>query len=174
MQILIPPPPPDDYRTAELSFVSQRYARPVTPREKMSILDENHPAIFSERLIALGLPPHYDELNGIAKELVPVILYHKNYFNSARPYKLAQRANIPFAYDNLRSAQSPSYPSGHATQAYAIAYALADAYPEHTETWLSAAREVAESRVDRGVHVPSDNEAGRTLALKLRDKNARP
>ena len=167
MKILIPPPPSDLSRIAELPFVARRYANPITPREKMALLDEELHEYFSEKLVELGLPSHSKELHDIADSLVPIILAHKNHFNSARPYQLALHANIPFEYDDLSSARTPSYPSGHTTQAYVIAFALSDAYPEHRTTWLTTAKEIAESRIDRGVHVPSDNDAGRQLALEL-------
>lgn len=170
MRILIPPPPPDSYRTAELPYVSMRYADPLTPRSQMSLLDENHPEYFSQKLVERGLPAHTAELHAIAKNLVPVILAHKNYFNSARPYQLAQRVGTEFSYDDLRSAQSPSYPSGHTVQAYVIALVLSEAYPQYRRVWLETAEAIAQSRIDRGVHVPSDNEGGKVLAVKLMEE----
>ena len=81
---------------------------------------------------------------------------------------------IPFNYDYLESAQTASYPSGHTTQAYYIAYKLSDEFPKLKPQFLYVAKMVAESRVDRGVHFPSDNEAGIELAKNLyaRDKQA--
>lgn len=164
---LIGPPPELHDRVSELEYVAQRYRRPHTPRDMYKILDLDHPKFFSKRLRSVGLPPHYDELNDVAKKLVPIILWHKNFYGTLRPHELAQKVGVKFPYDRLKSARTAAYPSGHTAQAYAIAYRLSELYPMYSALWFDTAKKVAASRIDRGVHLPSDNEGGKALAYKL-------
>ena len=64
-----------------------------------------------------------------AKKLVdnssPIILELKLHYNRVRPYKLASKMNferqLAFTIVPLKTANSPSYPSGHATQGMLVA-----------------------------------------------------
>ena len=78
---------------------------------------------------------------------------------------------VDFKYDHLESAQTPSYPSGHTAQGYYIAEMLSREYPDCTEELFGLAELIADSRLERGVHVPSDNEAGKLLAQKLAERS---
>jgi acid phosphatase (class A) len=60
-----------------------------------------------------------------------------------------------------------SYPSGHATYGYLMAYLLSDMVPERRAQLLERAREFARQRMLCGVHFPSDIEAGRLSAVWL-------
>ena len=106
-------------------------------------------------------------LKTLKEEIVPIILHHKFYFNCPRPSQLAAVYGLSFDYDRLSSAQTPSYPSGHATQAYYIAEKLSRIYPKSRRKFFLIAEMIAQSRVDRGVHFPSDIIAGKILAEKL-------
>ena len=108
-----------------------------------------------------------DLINQFKLETIPTIHLHKNYFNSLRPSELAEKHGIDFDSDYLESAQTPSYPSGHTTQAYYIASKLSLIYPKLKKYFFEMANMIAQSRIDRGVHFPSDNRAGIMLALRL-------
>ena len=80
---------------------------------------------------------------------------------------MANINGIQFKSDYLDSAQSPSYPSGHTTQAYYIAEKLSSMYPELRKKFLTLANMISQSRIDRGVHFPSDIAGGKILAYKI-------
>jgi membrane-associated phospholipid phosphatase len=61
----------------------------------------------------------------------------------------------------------PSYPSGHAAYAYAMALVLADIRPNCKTALELAARMVATNREIAGVHFASDSKAGQELATHL-------
>jgi hypothetical protein len=61
---------------------------------------------------------------------------------------------------------NPSYPSGHATGAYAAATVLAAFLPARAAELMDAARQVAYSRVYAAVHFPSDVAMGARLASR--------
>lgn len=63
-----------------------------------------------------------------------------------------------------------SYPSGHATSAFAAATVLARLNPEKVAHYADLAAQVAYSRVYGGVHHPSDVVAGATLGAAVATK----
>jgi membrane-associated phospholipid phosphatase len=64
-----------------------------------------------------------------------------------------------FAFFKLGKVHN-SFPSGHATTAWAVACALTLLYPRQRVLWISAAALVAASRVIVGAHYPGDVVAG--------------
>lgn len=99
-------------------------------------------------------------------ELQPGLYFQKNLINRARPDRTCSglpRTVIP-------TPGHPSYPAGHAAQAYTAALLLATLFPDTptvSTSLLGAAARVADNRVVAGIHFPSDCEAGRQLALKF-------
>ncbi|MBC5991994.1 phosphatase PAP2 family protein [Pontibacter cellulosilyticus] len=82
----------------------------------------------------------------------------KAQFNRARPYHLEPRLQ------NLEAPGHASYPSGHSSASHVHAYLLGHLLPEYKDQFLSNAYDMAFSREIRGVHYPSDSEAGREFA----------
>lgn len=91
----------------------------------------------------------------------------KNGFNRPRPIQLAPYFGIELEPMKSRTGKSPSYPSGHSTQARLIAEIYADKYPEHRKNLVMAAEECGGGRVMGGFHYPSDHKAGVYLAKRL-------
>jgi hypothetical protein len=65
-----------------------------------------------------------------------------------------------------RPTGNPSFPSGHATAAFAAALVLAKALPQERDELLAEAEQAAWSRVYGGVHFPSDVVAAARLAAR--------
>lgn len=63
-----------------------------------------------------------------------------------------------------RPGNNPSYPSGHASAAFASSLVLAHLMPDRADELLDTAREASWSRVYAGVHFPSDVINGARLA----------
>ena len=93
----------------------------------------------------------------------------KKYFNTIRPQDLANSIGIDLDSDQttMASAQTESYPSGHTTQAYLLAYTLIDRYPQLQSELLDLAYDISIARIERGVHYPSDMHGGIQLAKYL-------
>ena len=63
----------------------------------------------------------------------------------------------------------PSYPSGHATQAYSIGYYLSKLHPENKDKYMDIAESIAVNREIAGVHYPSDSAYGKLIAKTVTD-----
>jgi membrane-associated phospholipid phosphatase len=164
--ILIPPPPRNSL--AELQAVIDQYENPVNPGHMQVPMDKDLDGLFSKLLRRNGLPGQRRRLKLWAKALVPVVLYHKAYFSRLRPDEYARRLRLPVRFDQLESSiGTASYPSGHTVQAYVLAIRLSRKYPHLRDHLMELAKAISLSRVDRGVHFPSDLDGGYQLALKL-------
>jgi acid phosphatase (class A) len=101
------------------------------------------------------------ELRSLARQVEddvrPYVRAAKKHFLRLRPYEVEPRLT-PCIHDVRRDL---SYPSGHATYGYVMAYLLSEMVPERRTQLMVRAREFAEQRVVCGVHFPSDIEAGR-------------
>lgn len=114
---------------------------------------------------ALGLQPDQvkdmDALvalaNQVEDDVRPYVRAAKYRFLRLRPYEIEPR--LETCIDNVRG--DLSYPSGHATYGYVMAYLLSDMVPERRTEILKRAAEFAQQRAVCGVHFPSDLEAGR-------------
>lgn len=88
------------------------------------------------------------------------IMYYKKLYNRARPSQVA-----PHLINALYSttANTPSYPSGHAIQAYYAAKILSKWEPSRKKELLEIARRCADIRIIAGLHYPSDRDFGMWL-----------
>ncbi|MCP2044848.1 phosphatase PAP2 family protein [Pontibacter sp. HSC-36F09] len=85
----------------------------------------------------------------------------KNDFKRPRPYQLDSRL------ENLEAPGHASYPSGHSSTSHVHAYILGHIFPEYQDHFLGVASDMAFSRETRGVHYPSDSEAGKEFARQF-------
>lgn len=171
--ILIPHPPSLEDMIKEIPLLRKRYHNRVNPDYAQEDLDDGMDRIFKAFLDHHKKEDSLSYIKKLSKEVLPSIEFHKDYFDVIRPNVLAEKLGYDFEYDYLKSAQTPSYPSGHTTQAYYIALVLSEKYPELKDSLMLIAHLIAESRIDRGVHFKSDNDAGVMLAIALfkKDKN---
>lgn len=95
----------------------------------------------------------------------------KDYFHRDRPYAVDPSLKTCTPVKPGKAANS--YPSGHATRAFAMGVVLASLLPAKSQAILARASQYAEHRLVCGVHFRSDIAAGQqfgtVLALKLMD-----
>jgi acid phosphatase (class A) len=89
----------------------------------------------------------------------------KKFFHRARPYTVDSSLHS-CAKDASKPAYN-SYPSGHATVAYAMGVVLASLIPAHEQDILARSADFAESRLVCGVHFRSDIVAGEAFGTVL-------
>jgi acid phosphatase (class A) len=93
----------------------------------------------------------------------PYVHSVKSHFRRLRPYELEPRLRP--CIEDVRDDRS--YPSGHATYGFLIAYLLAEMVPERRAQLLARAEHFARQRMVCGVHFSSDIDAGRLGAAWL-------
>lgn len=91
-------------------------------------------------------------------------MYYKILYNRARPMQVAPEIVDAFS---STTANSASYPSGHAFQAYYAAKILSKWEQARKKEWDSIAERVANIRIIAGLHYPSDKDFARRLVEKL-------
>ena len=169
-EILIPGPPNRQARIAELPAIQKYQSSQTNPDVLQNLLDMGMTKLFDSIIKTAGHSSHKIYIKKLKNEVKPIIKYHKKFFKALRPQALANEENISFDADVLKSAQSPSYPSGHTAQAFYVAHKLSEIFPDLSRNFYRIADMIATSRLERGVHFPSDNEAGKVLAAKLADR----
>lgn len=92
-----------------------------------------------------------------------IVYISKYFFNRARPHQIDPHLNIL----SSNTADTPSYPSGHALQSYYLAKVLSQRYPDKQEMFEEIAEECAMARVYAGLHYPSDNRMSRWIVDHL-------
>jgi hypothetical protein len=103
----------------------------------------------------------------IFSDINPLIAKLKVHFNRPRPYQLANyyKLNL-FPFDSF-SANSPSFPSGHTVQSYVMLNVIGSMYPTQYKFCKSIIDDVAESRVNLGLHYPSDNDFAKEVGENI-------
>tara|TARA_R100001509_G_C4750397_1_gene176216 strand:- start:38 stop:553 length:516 start_codon:yes stop_codon:yes gene_type:complete len=108
-----------------------------------------------------------NEIEPIVESSVDVIKKLKQYYNRPRPNELAKNFNIKLEHVELPSMKTPSYPSGHSTQAFLLADYLKDDYPKKSKELDKLANDISYSRNVARAHYKSDSEFGKELGIAL-------
>jgi hypothetical protein len=132
--------------------------------------DEDFNNAFEVSLKRLNIPydqEYLDYIYQISEDIGALIIQLKSHYQRPRPFQLALYTNQNLhPYDSV-SAQSPSYPSGHAVQALFILSVIASHYEEKKDELMKLAKQIADSRVVLGLHYPSDNKFGFEIVSQL-------
>lgn len=166
---LVPPPKNDSPQTQdELETLVRAQDDRESNRDFIEACDENGVDTFRQECVKrFGFEVPLSALRSITDQMDPLVLAVKAYYNRPRPFQLAKVAGLDFHPIASRTAGTPSYPSGHAAQAHMLALMLGEVYPQHGDDLRKLAQEVAWTRVEGGVHFPSDIHYGETIAGRL-------
>ena len=123
--------------------------------------------VFYDMCEELGLNPMDQIAEDIAQDVLKIAMYLKYKFLRPRPYQLA-----PYYDGDIRSMDesaedSPAYPSGHSMMGFALSKLYSDQYPEHASAFTELGRRVGLSRIQAGVHYPSDVKYAKALVEHL-------
>ena len=125
---------------------------------------------FKEYLDEYGIEVDFTRIKSLRDQSNPIILALKRHYNRPRPKALAKELGLPLNTFPLKTAGTPSYPSGHATQGRLVSLLVADEAPlEHKKNILDIGKRIGVSRQIAGAHYPSDTEFGIRLADHLYD-----
>jgi len=111
------------------------------------------------------MPEHRDTTlsPSVTTIMTAMVLFFKLLFNRRRPYQ----TDPNMGHIDTPTSYSPSFPSGHALQAYLLARTKAKYHPEKADKILALGERCAFLRVDGGVHYPSDLTFARRLAYTI-------
>ena len=125
---------------------------------------------FKEYLDEYGIEVDFTRIKSLRDQSNPIILALKRHYNRPRPKALAKELGLPLNTFPLKTAGTPSYPSGHATQGRLVSLLVADEAPlEHRKNILDIGKRIGHSRQIAGAHYPTDTEFGIRLADHLYD-----
>ena len=125
--------------------------------------------VFEKLFEELELEFNKDESDELLKQSAKYLMELKYKYNRPRPYQLAEFYHMDVTNFNMDSMNTPSYPSGHATQGYLLGKFYSQRHPEYKKELMDLGEAVAESRIVGKAHYPSDKEFGKKLADKLFD-----
>lgn len=101
-------------------------------------------------------------INNLNEDVNRIVHHVKFKFNRPRPSQVSDVKPTP-----NEGGYSPSYPSGHSTQATVIAGVLSKIYPEHSARFMKIADSIGQNRLRAGLHYPSDHRAGQALGMAI-------
>jgi hypothetical protein len=108
----------------------------------------------------------------ISPKIINIIMLYKYIYNRPRPSQVApniintsskqfnsqKKAREYGILLNSETADTPSYPSGHAFQAYYLAKILSKKFPKKKEQLMKLALRISNARIIAGLHYPSDRD----------------
>jgi len=165
-QVDINPPSLNSSREtfSELRSVIEAIKNSKKDKNFIKIADEKPLAIFKLFANENGLLFDEKYLKRLKKELSSLILNLKYKFNRPRPGQLAASLGINLGELDFETAMTPAYPSGHAIQSHVIANILSRMNPKFKKSLEMLADRISLSRMQAGVHYPSDLLIGKEIA----------
>lgn len=103
--------------------------------------------------------------------LEPLIFFLKDKINRPRPYQLAKALNVTMHPVIHTDACSAAYPSGHAAMGFLISEYYGAKYPNLKTRLVELGQKIADSRVQVGIHFPSDSEISKQIVKIVMDNN---
>ena len=127
--------------------------------DKYDDVNKSFKRLFNKRTLKYPEDLVQNLINSSSK----VIMKIKNYHDRPRPNELAKKFSISLLYHKMKSAETPSFPSGHSTQGKLIALVLGDMFPEMKKELIDVSTHISKSRIVARVHYKSDKEVGERL-----------
>lgn len=152
----------------ELKFLAAAIDQRTEWENEMIMYDLKVVKPFEDYADEYGIELDTTRLKDLVKQTHPIILALKRHYNRPRPAVLAKHLGLPLTNYPLKTSNTPSYPSGHATQGCLVAQLVADMMPlEHRNNVLEIGERIGLSRQVAGAHYPSDTVFGVRLGNEL-------
>lgn len=146
------------------------YNNPSLPKKFLTKSHDSVKKLFKDYCKENNLSPDWNLLKDYSKDVSSIVAHLKYKHNRPRPKKF-----LGNEYSEIEDMFNPSFPSGHTASAYFIAEMLSIIYESHRQELKKLARLIGHSRIENGVHFPSDVLYGRfigeTLAQLCRQQN---
>ena len=161
----VPPPPAVDSTEDKADYAQILSAQGARTPEIITECKRDQK--FSYKLFAdlygVGLTedraPKFHKLSKTVTQITSIVNETaKRKYQRLRPYQ-----EHPDTVHSLFTVGGYSYPSGHSMGSFTLAVVLGAVFPDKQQTFLDRAAEIAQSRVNAGVHNPSDIKEGEIL-----------
>ena len=110
---------------------------------------------------------NFKEIKSNLQQIKKVSRHLKNKYRRPRPRN--ELIDMSSFYEDVEVMKSYSFPSGHTCRAYFVAGILSDKFPDKQADFEMIAQLIGQSRIENGVHYPSDVVYGRLLGEFLAD-----
>lgn len=164
-------PPPKNSSTEthnELRYLMSLGSKRKVWKTEMTMYDKKVIKPFKDYLEDFGIEVEWDRIKELDYQRGSIILSLKRHYNRIRPAELAKEMSLPLDAFPLETADTPAYPSGHASSGRLISLLVADQVPlEHRKNILDIGQRIADSRMVAGAHYPSDTAFGKRIADEL-------
>ena len=121
-------------------------------------------SVYGNDLTPENSPKFYQLLKNVTTTTGFVNESAKNKYKRPRPYE-----GHPGVVEALFPVKGYSYPSGHAMGSFTLATVLSAVFPDKKQALFDRAAQIAQSRVNAGVHYPSDIKEGGILGQATGD-----
>jgi len=148
------------YPDNEITKVTQMYKNSKLSEKEKRDLDKNN-----NKMLIKIVGEDKSDWEDFIKDIDIHTIKLKMKYGRKRPYEVSDEIDSQTDTDN-----SPSFPSGHAIEAYALAKVLGNKYPDKQKDLNNMAQRIALSRVQMGNHYPSDIKAGEKVGNLIADK----
>lgn len=132
--------------------------------------EKDHYGLWMKILHNMGISVSRSFFESIAENTDGLLYALKYHYNRPRPFQLGYYHGIQVNQTVYTNANSPAFPSGHATEARLFALILSEKYSFAADKLMNIGNKIAESRLNAGVHYPSDTEFGFEIAQWLFSK----
>jgi hypothetical protein len=137
-------------------------------RERFKKLDKDPLEPFQKFIKENKLKIKDSRLEKLVKDCAILSLKLKTIYNRGRPYQICYTYGFPIKYLKSKHADTPSYPSSYALQAYSIAFVLGRKHEKYQKEIEKIANDIAWSRVYSGNNFESDIECSKKIVLNLK------
>ena len=162
--LIYPPHNDDQIVLKELEDILSVMADGPLSNVMVEKCDEDILGVFMDVCNSLDLDPNAYDVEIILEDLTKIGLILKYVFNRPRPAMVAPYVGKKIKPLDTNTADSPSYPSAHALGGYGLAKFYSDMYPDFMDEFYSAADAIALSRIQAGLHFPSDLSYAKLIA----------
>ncbi len=142
----------------------------LTELEKAEILKEDKitPTMMVQPVLGAqyteeAYPKLYALLKRAASDAWRIGDVNQDYWKSPRPW-MAEPERVKLIAPKI---ERFGYPSGHTTTNTTWAYVLSELYPAQRDQFIARANNIAQHRVEGGVHFPHDVAGGQELAAQI-------
>ena len=136
----------------------------TTDLEFAKELEKDHYGFWINTLRNNGISVPRSFFDNIIENTDGLLFTLKYHYNRPRPFQLGYYHRIEVNQSVYTNANSPAFPSGHAMEARLFSLILSEKYSFAADKIMQIGNKIAESRLNAGVHYPSDTEFGFEIA----------